>query len=192
MASLCFIENANGESNTLFQNADSRNPFASVSKIVATSKRVVFASGRHYTENVQPGKKIDMEQTRATYSINQKLFHPCGSVSPMEEGERMEVFTNEVAHPQDTKEPRHRMEEQNMDPLTHPSELGAAIAFPPHLLQDTKELAIPAREDGHNQTAATPHIRRKIVTRTGRARRTSNNGHTRRQQRSAARVPTHQ
>ena len=59
---LDFVASGGVKSNILFQVTDARKPLASVSKIVAKGNRVVFAPDRSYIENLQSGKRIDMEE----------------------------------------------------------------------------------------------------------------------------------
>ena len=147
------------------------------SKIVA--KGNVFAH-RTYIEYVSSGRKIDMQLTSGTYAIDVEFFdngpscqaavaqtfsHPGSCVSPKQQGEGGEVFTNEVAdadepqetevagqrHPSLVRDPQllsqTEIDEHNMTHLPFRSWCrhcvrGRAEAHP-HLQQKPKELVIP-------------------------------------------------
>ena len=67
---LDFVAKGGVKSNIVFQVTDARKPLASVSKIVAKGNRVVFTPDRSYIENLRTGKKIEMELSNGTYSID--------------------------------------------------------------------------------------------------------------------------
>jgi len=58
------------ESNVVFQVTHARKPLASVSKIVKKGNRVVFSPTGSYIENIDSGKKIELNEVNGTYHMD--------------------------------------------------------------------------------------------------------------------------
>ena len=58
------------ESNVVFQVTHARKPLTSVSKIVKKGNMVVFSPSGSYIENLNSGKRIDLDEANGTYHID--------------------------------------------------------------------------------------------------------------------------
>ena len=58
------------ESNVVFQVTHARKPLASVSKIVRKGNRVIFSPTGSYIENIESGKKIELDEANGTYHMD--------------------------------------------------------------------------------------------------------------------------
>jgi len=58
------------ESNVVFQVTHARKPLASVSKIVKKGNKVIFSPSGSYIENIDTGKKIELNEANGTYHMD--------------------------------------------------------------------------------------------------------------------------
>ena len=58
------------ESNVVFQVTHARKPLASVSKIVRKGNKVVFSPTCSYIENIESGKRIELDEVNGTYHMD--------------------------------------------------------------------------------------------------------------------------
>ena len=69
-------------SGIVFQVTHARKPLASVSKIVKKGNTVTFSPNGSFIENLQTGKRINIEEANGTYHID--VDYVCGPGEPLQ------------------------------------------------------------------------------------------------------------